>query len=281
MYGATVPPNQTPSQPYPVTQPTQPYGGGGYNPSTMPNGQPYSVATVQNPNTPQAAQVAAPPTPAEYATALQQSLSPGFQQQTQQMLDAQNATGVLDSGQGSQGLQYLTGQQNATYANALLPLIQQGYGQQFQANEANAGAQNALNAQGFAQAYGASGQNAGAQNQTNEFNAGQNQNYQLAQMGYGNEDYLAQLQAMAGIYGTGQQAVNSEYGAGQGYNNEYGNIPASSTLPYASGVGAATQVPGLPGYGGQQAGGSGNYGGWSEGSGSGSQEGTGESAGGY
>lgn len=197
----------------------------------------------------QVAQVAAPPTPDAYASALQQSFAPYFGESQQQLAGDLAGMGILSSGAGAKQLQDLTARNNATYANALLPLIQQGFGQQFQANAQNAGAQNQAASQGY------SGALQSFLNQLQNQFAAQRQNqdlqaqYGLAQMGYGNQDYLTQLGILAGLQGQGLGGLNSIYG--QGMNNAYNGYlsPQSNMAQYAYGAGGAGVYPNS-GYGG-------------------------------
>ena len=122
-----------------------------------------------------------PQLPAGYADAVSAGFSPYFQQSQDALQGTLASEGILSSGAGAKQLQDLTAKNNATYAQALQPLITQGFGQQFQAQQQN---------QTLAQ-------------QAQEFNANANNTFANNQMGYANQDYLAQLGQLAGLYGTG------------------------------------------------------------------------------
>ena len=175
---------------------------------------------------------ASPIDTSEYQAALTQSLAPQFAQSQQNLTGQLAAEGILGSGAGSKQFQDLTANDNATYANALMPLIQQGYAQQFGAQQDNAASD--LQSQEFNATQGLN---------LNEFNANTANQYQLAQMGYGNADYQQQLSELAGIYGTGQS--NEGYILGNGVGQAEGAYTGTQNalLPYAAQAGAASQIP--------------------------------------
>ena len=189
-----------------------------------------------------------------------------FDQQRQQ-LDARNAAmGLLTSGAGNQSTQALTGMQDATLSSDLMPLIQQGYQQNFQGDVGNANALNNARSQqtGILGGYGSQliggNINMGSQMQdqsfrgqlanqaadlsTQQFNAnnynnvlGQNVGYQNQfqnnQQGFGHQDYTNALQ---NLYGLGSQGLNTGgYILGQGMADMFNSQQnmQRTMLPYA------------------------------------------------
>lgn len=152
------------------------------------------------------------PTISAYANVLKSYFSPYFQQQQQNLESNLAATGNLTSGEGNQQQQYLTGLQDSNYAGALMPLIQQGFGQNFQ--------QGQLASQENMQAQIA---NMEAQNQM-----------QLAQMNYAYSPYAMMLGSLSGLQGQGLGELGGIYGAGQGYQYQ----GATAQNPYAMQLGA-------------------------------------------
>lgn len=264
---------QGPTTQAPSSAPSQNGGSGiyGVNGATTP-GMP-SIANVNAPNMQDATQA--------YTQAVQSSFQPYFDQQQQGLKAQLAAQGILRSGAGNQGLQDLTAQQNAQVSGAVAPLIQQGFGQQFQAATGNAGAYNSalmqmvnnqLQAQLANQQMGMQGQ---------EFNANLVNNAIMANTGYannalnegaafGNNDYLNALNAQAGFLGsnlgalgyilgqgasgglsaylTGQQ-TGSQYANQQGQASGYtaGSNPYGSYMPFSpQGVGSIFGPGGAP-----------------------------------
>lgn len=247
-------PNGTPS---PAGSPSTPYTPAQGTATLASAPTPYSVS-----------QVGAPPTPQAYFDAVQQSYQPYFDA-SQQQLEAELASkGILGSGAGSKGLQDLTAYNNATLENATAPLIAQGFSQQAAANTANAAANNTQGQTTYAGNLqtalanspletNASFTNAGATNtalssaqqianqllqqqnslglQGQEYNAGLQSTYDLAnqnasntqtlaQEGYANQDYLNALNELYGLTQSGlgtQGSILSSSLNGQinGYNN--------------------------------------------------------------
>jgi hypothetical protein len=285
---------------------------------------PYAPVQTQDQSFGTTAQVQNAPTPDAYMAAIQAQMAPAFEQSRQQLNAQQQAMGTLTSGAGNYANQQLTAQNNATLAGMEAPLLQQGFAQQATANEQNAAAQNAamqagLNRQqgnnqfnaGQANAYNTllqnqtwqGAQNANAQNlQGQEFNATQLQNanlanqnaanaLQLAQLGYGNADYLAQMQMQGNLIGQGLEGQNWLANTGLTQQNQAYNSANTAGQQYAAAIGAAQQIPTTQiqtGYTGYQPGSSSDtsaFGGWGGGGanlgGTGSMEGTGEYAGGH
>jgi hypothetical protein len=151
-----------------------PYGGGS---GASPYAASPALGIGSGPN--------ATPGPNMYASALQQQFAPYFQQSYQDLGAQEAGMGILNSGAANKDFQDLTARNNSTYASALTPLIQQGFGEQFQAQQSNQ------------QAY---------------------DQFQLAQMGITNNDYLAQMGQLGGLYSQGLGASGSIYG--QGMNDE-------------------------------------------------------------
>ena len=118
--------------------------------------------------------VGAPPTPDAYAQALKQSFQPYFDESQQNLSADLAAKGIMTSGAGVKEMQDLTAKNNATYASALAPLIQQGYGQQFSANTQNAAAQTGANRDQFQTNEQRSAADVAAQNRAREFGIGNN-----------------------------------------------------------------------------------------------------------
>lgn len=223
---------------------------------------------------PIAAQVQAPPQDSAYYSALQTALQPGFNTQANALAQQEAAMGVVNSGQGVNDFGQLAQDQNAIYAQQAAPMISQGFQNQFSANSQNAAAQNSLQQLLQNQSYGAGINNANNALQAQEFNSGQNygllsqdlgyQNaLQLAQLGYGNSDYLAQLQGITGLEGTGlgtqgniltsgmnnsfngyQTGAQTGYNAGQatGYNAGYGSTGYTNPYNYGVNGGQSTGV---------------------------------------
>ena len=124
------------------------------------------TTNVGDPTIGQSTNISAPPTPDAYATALQAAYAPMFDKQRQALNANQAANGTLTSGAGNYNQQELTAQNNATLARELQPLIQQGFGQQFQANVDNANSQNSFENMLKQQQFAGAQQNAGAANAT-------------------------------------------------------------------------------------------------------------------
>ena len=122
------------------------------------------TTNVADPTLGQSTNVSAPPTPDAYAAALQAAYAPMFDKQRQALNANQAANGTLTSGAGNYGQQDLTAQNDATLAAGLQPLIQQGFGQQFQANVDNANSQNSFQNMLKQQQFAGAQQNAGAAN---------------------------------------------------------------------------------------------------------------------
>ncbi len=261
---------------------------GSVAPAAQPQGQTsaaqgaYAPVQIGQTGNTSVAQVAAPPAPQAYMDALQASFGPQFQQSQQQLNAQQQAMGTLTSGAGNYANQQLTAQNNATLAGAEAPLIQQGFAQAYGANTTNAGAQNAENMATQGINANANTQNAGATNsyltdlqnqyfqggqnsannalQGQEFNSGllaniynNNQNatnqLQLAQMGYGNQDYMQQVSQMAGLEAQGLGGQLGTTANGQNAQDAAYLQTQQMVNPYMQSIGAASAIPGYSNYG--------------------------------
>lgn len=200
----------------------------------------------------QVSTVGAPPTPDAYRQAVQQSLQPTFDASADQLAARQAAMGTLSSGQGNKDFQTLYANNNATVAGATAPLIQQGFAQTYGANQQNASAANSYQQLLQQQAYGA-GQNQINNNlQAQEFNAGQGNQFGLAQMGYSNSNYQQQMAQLAGLQSQGLGGQISGYNQGannqlNAYTNGYQNLmPYLSQTGQGQGYGTVGAQPGAP-----------------------------------
>lgn len=102
----------------------------------------------------------------QYEQLVAQGLAPQFAQQEQYLQDSDAARGISNSGAASYLQGNLLGQQGAAYANAISPIVQQGYGYTQQDIMSNQGvAQQDLMA------------NQGAANAASYYNAGTYNNY--------------------------------------------------------------------------------------------------------
>lgn len=169
---------------------------------------------------PTVSQVQNAPAPSAYAQALQTALAPQFAINQGNLNAQQAAMGTLTSGAGNYGQQQLTAQNNATYANALLPLIQQGYAQDAAASSQNAGATNAAS-NNYASALNAML----SQQQGQGFQAAQGN--QQAANAYGlnaqqdsNQAYQQALAAMLGINATGLNTQGNILASGVGQQQQ-------------------------------------------------------------
>jgi hypothetical protein len=239
-------------------------------PQAPPSAPPSGVTPPVGSGGPTPAMIGAPPTPEAYSQALQASFSPYFQQSQNDLAAREASMGILHSGAANKDFQDLTARNNATFANALAPLIQQGFGQQFQANEGNANAYNQVLAQMLGINANAQQTNAQLGLQGQEFNANlinqallQNNDianqFALARAQFGNSDYLNALGQMGGFMGTGLSGLG--YVLGQGMQNQFNGYTNGyqSMLPYIQQLGQSqgyqtppgwngtTTIPGVPG----------------------------------
>lgn len=227
----------------------------------------YSAAQVANPELPVAA----------YTTALQQAYAPQFQESQQDLAENLAGMGILTSGSGSKQFQDLTARDNATVASGLLPLIEQGYSNNYNSQTLNAAADNAASQFGAGAANSASSQgyagalsdlqtgqgnaqqtgiaNLNANTGTNNLNAQLGEETNLAnltnaanfnqqQAGYSNEDYLAEMQQLYGLQSSGLTSANGLLNTGLNQSaNAYTGAEASANQA-AGQIGAASAIPG-------------------------------------
>jgi hypothetical protein len=194
------------------------------------------VSTVQSPTTNEAL-------PA-YTQAITAGLQPTFDQQTAALKEKLNAMGILPSGSAIQQLGDLTAQQGATIASDVSPLIAQGFQNQNTNAQQNASALNAYQQLIQQQSYGAGINNQNNQLQASEFNAGQQQQanlsnmsadeaLQLAQLGYGNADYMQMIGQQGGLTGATLGAGNTNaVGGSTNATGAYLNTPTSGSAGY-------------------------------------------------
>lgn len=162
----------------------------------------------------------------DYVNQVTQSLQPTFTSQEQTLAENLAGMGILNSGAANKVFQDLTGQQSATIAGLVAPLLAQGNSQQFQTNNSNADRQNSM----IQQANQLS-------EQTGLANLGSAQALQLAQLGFANSDQNTLINAIYGLTGGNQQAINqiAANSVGQGSQAYQGGI--QTTLPYLNQAG--------------------------------------------
>lgn len=243
-----------------VAQQQQPGAQAPAAPAPTPPAAPAPPAATQADPFAQLGQVQAPPTPDQYRLALQQAFAPQFSDEQNALAATEASKGILDGTGGRKDFSDLGARQSATVAQAMMPLITQGFGQQFNAANANAASRNAYLEQLTGIGANQTSQNASMQEQSNLANLGlwgqlaqgnqsaQN-NLQLAQLGYGNQDYLAQLNALYGLEQTGLGGLSNVFRGGM--DTMYGaysggqalGTNAAGTIGQNAGYGATGSTP--------------------------------------
>lgn len=205
---------------------------------------------------PPIAQVSSPTDITSTASGLvSQALQPYFQQ-SQEGLEAQlAANGLLGSGAGSQQLQQLSALNNATFAQAMLPVMQQQ--QQLQSGAAS---QNANAADSYLSLLTNLGANlgeftAGQNLQSQEYNQGLLTQLALANQGIIADPYLQQLNQIGGLYGSNQGSSGSILGSGA--NNAFSGYMNGVNAFQNFLTGAANDVGAMYGMGAMGGGGGG------------------------
>jgi len=176
----------------------------------------------------------------QYEGALGQSLQPGFQQQQQQLEGDLASRGIQDSGAASYDMGNLLGQQAATYASNIQPMISQGFGYAQQDANTNVGNQQQMGLTNLGYQQEANMANAGYGNtasmtnanyyaQDRNANASAYNNYQNELFGQGASEQNALLAAYLGSYGP-QTGVTNAMGSAMGNQGSiYGNMFNTAT----------------------------------------------------